>query len=338
METIRNYLETMFAGLPNTAEVLKAKDELWQMMEDKYAELIAEGKAENEAVGIVISEFGNLDELAQTLGISLVINKGQESTDRAVTMDDAKAYLKDKASAGFMVGLGVFLCITCAAGCMLAAGLPLRGRQENMAMAAGVAFLFICIAAAVGLFIYSSVKMNEWAFLKQERCSLDYATAEFVKLQRDNFRSSHALLMTIGMILLIVSVIPVSVFGILLINSEGMVMMIAVMVMLCFIGIGVMMIIIASEKKAGYNMLLSLNRADTVAGGYAYENGKGKAVHFDNKTLATLMSVYQPTVTCLYLIWSFMTFDWYITWIIFPVAAIIKKVIIENCGKENDNR
>ena len=59
METIRNYLETMFAGLPNTAEVLKAKDELWQMMEDKYAELIAEGKAENEAVGIVISEFGN---------------------------------------------------------------------------------------------------------------------------------------------------------------------------------------------------------------------------------------------------------------------------------------
>ena len=40
MDTIKSYLETMFANLPATAEVLKAKDELWGMMEDKYNELI----------------------------------------------------------------------------------------------------------------------------------------------------------------------------------------------------------------------------------------------------------------------------------------------------------
>ena len=67
METIRNYLETMFARLPVTLEVQKAKNELWQIMEDKYSELLQEGKTENEAVGIVISEFGNLDELAKEL-------------------------------------------------------------------------------------------------------------------------------------------------------------------------------------------------------------------------------------------------------------------------------
>ena len=65
METIRNYLETMFLKLPNTPEVYKAKNELWQMMEDKYNELIANGKTENEAIGTVIAEFGNLDELAE---------------------------------------------------------------------------------------------------------------------------------------------------------------------------------------------------------------------------------------------------------------------------------
>ena len=48
METIRNYLETMFLKLPNTPEVYKAKNELWQMMEDKYTELKEEGKSENE--------------------------------------------------------------------------------------------------------------------------------------------------------------------------------------------------------------------------------------------------------------------------------------------------
>ena len=46
MDTIKSYLETMFANLPATAEVLKAKDELWGMMEDKYNELIIEGKSE----------------------------------------------------------------------------------------------------------------------------------------------------------------------------------------------------------------------------------------------------------------------------------------------------
>lgn len=69
METIRNYLNAMFAGLPDTPEVRRAYEELAAMMEDKYTELIAEGRSENEAVGTVISEFGNLEEIAQTLGI-----------------------------------------------------------------------------------------------------------------------------------------------------------------------------------------------------------------------------------------------------------------------------
>ena len=65
METIRNYLNAMFAGLPDTLEVRRAYEELAAMMEDKYTELIGEGCSENEAVGTVISEFGNLEELAQ---------------------------------------------------------------------------------------------------------------------------------------------------------------------------------------------------------------------------------------------------------------------------------
>ena len=73
METIKNYLENMFSHLPNTPEVQKAKYELYQMMEDKYNELIPEGKSDNEAIGIVISEFGNLDELADSLGIKRIL-------------------------------------------------------------------------------------------------------------------------------------------------------------------------------------------------------------------------------------------------------------------------
>ena len=53
METLRNYLDSMFERYPKTPEAEHAKSELWQMMEDKYNELLADGKKENEAVGIV---------------------------------------------------------------------------------------------------------------------------------------------------------------------------------------------------------------------------------------------------------------------------------------------
>ena len=91
METIRNYLNTMFAGLPDTPEVRRAYEELAAMMEDKYTELKEEGRSENEAVGIVISEFGNLDELAESL--HLIGNRiGTGVEHRAGDMDPVAVF------------------------------------------------------------------------------------------------------------------------------------------------------------------------------------------------------------------------------------------------------
>ena len=100
METIRNYLETMFQKLPNTAEVQKAKVELGQMMEDKYTELRNEGKSENEAVGTVISEFGNLDELAEDLGIRGYMNPNNNMAGIQVPLSEVKRFFSDKVRSG----------------------------------------------------------------------------------------------------------------------------------------------------------------------------------------------------------------------------------------------
>ena len=113
METIRNYLETMFLKLPNTPEVYKAKNELWQMMEDKYTELKEEGKSENEAVGIVISEFGNLDELANDLGISRFVENQPMPQGKTLSLDQAKSYLADAGKSAYRTALGVMLCFYC---------------------------------------------------------------------------------------------------------------------------------------------------------------------------------------------------------------------------------
>ena len=112
METIKNYLENMFSHLPNTPEVQKAKYELYQMMEDKYNELISEGKSDNEAIGIVISEFGNLDELADSLGIKSFVNPSQAMpASKTLSRETAVAFLRDSAKQAYLTAFGVLLCI-----------------------------------------------------------------------------------------------------------------------------------------------------------------------------------------------------------------------------------
>ena len=88
MEALKEFLENMFRGVDETEEVLRAKAELLQMMEDKYDTLVADGKNENEAVGIVISEFGNFQEIADELGISDAVKGAAGMQD---TETDSKA-------------------------------------------------------------------------------------------------------------------------------------------------------------------------------------------------------------------------------------------------------
>ena len=57
-------------------------------------------------------------------------------------------------------------------------------------------------------------------------------------------------------------------------------------------------------------------------------------VHYDNKYVGAIMDVFWPTVTCIYLIWSFLSFNWGFTWIIWPVAAVVKKIIENIWGEE----
>ena len=321
METIRNYLETMFLKLPNTPEVYKAKNELWQMMEDKYTELKEEGKSENEAVGIVISEFGNLDELANDLGISQFVESQPMPQGKTLSLDHAKSYLADAGKSAYRTALGVMLCVLSVCGpIFFDAFTAFYPQKENLLDACGVSIMFVLIGIAVGLFIYSSVQMNHWNYLKKEPFVTDFSTTEYLHREMEHYKSTYALLLTIGIILCILSVIPsiildgLDIYVTFWSNASGGFVFILV-------AIGFFLIVMASTKLSSYKTLLHLNQQDTVGGNYV--PSQTNEPQYMNQTIAAIMSVYWPTVTCLYLIWSFLTFDFWISWIIWPIAAII---------------
>lgn len=69
MDTIKTYLDSLFASLPDNAKTQQAKTDMLANMRDYYRDLLRDGKSEEEAIGAVISAFGSLDELRADLGL-----------------------------------------------------------------------------------------------------------------------------------------------------------------------------------------------------------------------------------------------------------------------------
>lgn len=324
METIKNYLESMFLNLPNTPEVYRAKNELLQMMEDKYTELKAEGKTENEAVGIVISEFGNLDELAADLGISQFMHSEQAAQQSSLlNIENAKAYLKDASSHAFCTALGVLLCIISVCGPIFFDSLTnIASHNEDFLEAIGASVMFIIIAAAVGLFVFSNIRMNRWRYLKQNNFVTDFATTEYIHKEMEHYKPTYALLLTIGIALCIICVVPCIILDA-FVDSNPFWSTVSGAFLFIFVGFGVFFIVLSSCRFASYRTLLRLNNQETVGGNY-YPNENHE---YSSPVVRAVMSVYWPTVTCIYLIWSFLSFRFEFTWIIWPIAAIIHTLI-----------
>ncbi len=314
METIKNYLEAMFSNMKDTPEVRRAKDELLQMMEDKYNELIENGANENTAVGTVISEFGNLDELAEDLGLKEEVETQKineaEHPKRFVSVDEVKAFFSAKRKNAVMVAAGVFLCIISVCGPII--------YDNNI----GVAVMFACIALAIGMFVFSGIVMGEWEYIKKEACHIDMGTTEYAKDKKRMFTTSRALCMTVGVVLCVICWLPTVFID----NINGRYGAVSLFIL---VGIGVFLIVYSSIIAGGFEEILNINEAGTIAGRYNDEK-----ISYNNKTIETVMSVYWPTVTCVYLCWSFLTFDWSVSWVIWPIAAIVNKIIQINFSEE----
>ena len=255
MNAIRNYLDNMFRNLPNTEEVRRAKTELLEMMEDKYEELIKEGKTENEAVGIVISEFGNLDELAESLGISEAVAENPDENKPMLSLDRVKEYLGMISQRSVLVPLGIALCIFSVAFNIIADAIP------GFPSALGVVLMFLAIGVAVGLFIFEGIRKNEFVEVYKKQSSMSIEGAEYVRGVRKSYKTSYGLLSSIGIGLCILSIVnPIIIGSIPFINDNyGAVMF------FLFIALGVFLITSANARMNGYDRLLELNEAGSMS-------------------------------------------------------------------------
>ena len=250
-----------------------------------------------------------------------------ESPLRSVTMEQADQYLAYRDHAAGAIGLGVMLCILCSVPLILLTGIQEAGRgilNEAQAGGIGAVILFLIIGAAVALFVVQGMKGHVFQWIEQEDLDTAYGVDSMVRSRREAYRPRYVQLLVVGIVLCVLSVVPVIAAGTVVDSweeqtiapmmvgraAEGeIIMIVAVAALLLMVAVGVLCIVRCSVVWSGFNVLLE--RGD-------YSRTRKQS----NKKNEALSRIYWSFVTALYLGISFITWNWGSTWIIWPVAAV----------------
>ncbi|MBP3384087.1 MAG: helix-turn-helix transcriptional regulator [Firmicutes bacterium] len=235
----------------------------------------------------------------------------EEFTKRKITLDEANEYMTLREMASVRIAAGVAACIFSPVILILLAGYAESGItnvNENMAAGFGVAVLLIIVACAVMVFIMTGSKLKKYEFIESELLDLEYGIAGIVETKKENYSHTHKVSIALGVGLCILSVVPM--FIALAITDIDSVMVTMVGLLLTMVAVGVFMIIRTIMIQETYEQLLE-------EGDYTQEK---KVMAKKNNNLAT---AYWCIALAVFLLWSFLSGDWHITWIVWPVAGVM---------------
>lgn len=255
------------------------------------------------------SDFPAMKELARN-----GIEAGENSCGvplRRVSMEEANEYLRVRKEVAPFIGLGVSLCILSPALLIMLAGFSdshIWGLSENMAAGTGLTVLLVMVAAAVFIFITRGSKEKRFEFLSKDDFETEYGVTGMVKERQKQSENRLTARTAAGVILCILSVIPLVVSGIL--EAPDYVCCGMVSVLLVLVAAGVYILISAGMESGSYNVLLQ-------EGEFTSEEKKR------SRKTEPFGGIYWCTVTAVYLGWSFWSGRWDFTWIIWPVAGVL---------------
>ncbi|WP_343207908.1 permease prefix domain 1-containing protein [Anaerolentibacter hominis] len=306
METIRIYVENMFMRLPQTKEMQDLKEEILSNMEDKYNELKAQGKSENEAIGTVISEFGNIDEIMQAY--NLKPEDKQDETEIPISHDEVVGYLDTKKQTGILVGIGTFCCILAPALLIFVAmmGEITPGFSESTSSVLGVCCLLLLVGVGVALFIYSGAMSERYKYIEKGSVTLSYQDRAYVQELLDRFRPTFTVLLIVAILGCIFSPIPLLISSVFLNEFSAF----SVCILLVLVAICVFLFIFTGTRKEAYERLLQINE-------YSKKNKESERI------ISVVASIVWPLVAGIYVIGGFVWGWWGRGWIIFVVTGIL---------------
>lgn len=271
-----------------------------------------------------VPDMGRIVQLSELFGVSTdyllkdemeslapVTREDSGSAVRAVSMEEANAFLALREKNARTVPLGVMMCILSPVLLILLSGLSESGKSrltETTATGLGLLWLFLLVAGAVALFVISGIRSSRFEYLEKEAIDTLYGVDGMVRERRERFQSAYTVHLTLGIVLCVAAVIPIFI-SLILFGEAELPVLIATCLMLVLIACGVLLIVRSSIIWDSYKILLE-------EGDYTREAKE------DQKRHGYIGGIYWGLVTAGYLAWSFLSGGWNRTWIVWPVAGV----------------
>jgi len=235
----------------------------------------------------------------------------QNSTNIQISLEQATAYISSKMEVSSLITKGVMISLCSVVPLLFFLAMAETNRMgitSNIAAALGIICIVVMVAIAVSFFIRINQYEKDTSLIDNEPFELAYGVHGVFQDKLEKFQPSYYRRLSLGIFLFIVSFIPMMLASMFYSGSDTVLMMLIVMLMV--IAIGIFLVAPASAKYDAYNNILKESFTETV---------KSKRT----KRAEKLAAFYWPLLTAIFLGWSLWTMQWNITWIIWPVGAVL---------------
>lgn len=312
MKVIKDYIEVLFLQVPVTPETLQVKEDLLNTAEDHFEGLVTEGVSEKEAIGIVISEFGSIDDILTELELNKV--KPEVAFDSAdeqttLTIDEIETYWAETRTLNVSMGIGL---------AMIAFGfacLPLLP-YGNGGVVTFLIFMFILFLWGIG-FLISFIHFLQYRKKTQQLADVS-VSAEIrahAEQKMEEYRKSYLFGMSAGFLSFLFALPTIFFFFHLFYSS-----MLGIFFFFILCGIGMFLILYVSLIQKEFKRIVNMST-----------NVKKKRQRLKktrNRTAASFHEdIFWVSVVIVYFVFSFMFRAWLYSWLIFLVGYVVGELL-----------
>ncbi|MBP3460155.1 MAG: helix-turn-helix transcriptional regulator [Lachnospiraceae bacterium] len=234
-----------------------------------------------------------------------------EETSRNVSMEEANEFMDLTQKLSYKMAAAIALFVLSPICLLLLGGMEEYGRiaiSEDMAAGVGMVVLLIFVAIGVSIIVPAGMKLSKYEYLEKEKIFLQYGIEELVKERKKGFETSFQKSIVAGVILSIISVIPI--FLAVAMNAEDLIYVYCLVLLLCLVACSAYLFVKSGMVQGSFEKLLQ-------EGEYAVEKKEM------NKKISFFATAYWCITVAIFLGISFYYDAWGRSWIIWPVAGVL---------------
>lgn len=247
------------------------------------------------------------------------IDENDNPSVKRITLSQANDFLEWRKSASIRIAVGTFLCIIAVIPLLIlgaASEIPVYNLSENAAGGIGLTTMLIIVAIAVAIFIFCGFRNAPFDFIDKETFETEYGVKGMVKERQKAYKSIYTKCNVIGACICILSPIPLLIGAFTEREFFTVIMLTATMFLA---GVGAVFFIVSGVRWESMQKLLQ-------EGEFAPQEKKKSRIK------ETVGTIYWLTAAAVFLVWSFLTNDWEITWIVWPIAGILFAIVMCFCN------